>query len=413
MNTHENTPRRAARPRRRLTAAPAVALFLGTAFALALATGARLMTETGADARAQRDERNKPSGPAVRPRPGHSDYLVGLTRKAQGEGFGREGVALLRAGRGAGQAAVAGRLRRLADGRRFGARITSAGLRQAPANDRGLAFVGPNSSLKVSADGTKFRFHANLDGEASRAGAQAREIAKDEVERLGRQFVGEALADFVRLGRDETLVFLGVKYLREEGFDAEGKDRRESVVASIAVFGREVGGVPVIGGGSKVAVWFAADRQPVAFDVDWPAYTPTRVRQAVLPRERLFERVRATAVAPQGSGRDAVSRFECGYVDLGATSRGASMIQAGCAVHYAGRSEDGSLRARVEFVPAGAEVIADPKWALSRLLASGRTLNTDSPEFARYVTSAKLPGAAPREQRREPAAGGTPPPDLR
>lgn len=402
MNTRENNPQRAAR-RRRPTAALAVALFLGMTFALAFATGAR-KTETGADAtgaadaRAPQDDR-KPRGPANTPRRGHSDYLVGLTRRAQSEGLGRDAVLLLRAERGAGRAAVAGRLRRLANGRRFGARISAAGLKQAPADDRGLAFVGPDSSVKVFADGTKFRVRANLNEEAKRVGQRGREIAKDELEQLGRRFVGDSLADFVKLGPEETLVFLGAKYLREEVMKADGGDRTESVVASIAVFGREVGGVPVIGAGSKVAVWFASDRQPVGFDVDWPAYTRTRRRQAVLPRERLFERVRATAVAPQGSGRDEVSRFECGYVDLGATSRGATMLQPGCAVHYASRNEDGLLHARIEFIPAGSNVIADPKWALSRLLAGGRTIKTNSPEFARYITATKLPDMPPRDRK--------------
>ena len=80
-------------------------------------------------------------------------------------------------------------------------------------------------------------------------------------------------------------------------------------------------GVPVIGPGSKVAVWFANDRRPVAFDVDWPVYNPLRGRQRVLSRERLMSRVKETTVSPGGESGAQVARFECGYVDLGATRR--------------------------------------------------------------------------------------------
>ncbi|HEV3471152.1 MAG TPA: hypothetical protein VG148_17645, partial [Pyrinomonadaceae bacterium] len=282
-------------------------------------------------------------------------------------------------------------------------------LKAAPADDRRLSFVGPNSYLQVAADGTKFRFRGNIDDARGLESARpaGRQLEKDELERLGRDFIKDALGEFVRVGQAESLTFLGVKYLREGSYDANGRGEEE-VVANVAVFGREVDGVPVVGPGSKVAVWFANDRQPVGFDVDWPAYSAAGARQRVLPRDRLEARVRETTVPPDGTGRAEVARFECGYVDLGATRR-ASQLQAGCAIHYARRQEGGTLAARVEFVPAGETVYADPAWPLSGLVARGRVVKTDTAEYVRLVskkrppaadTSTERPGPGPRPRGR-------------
>lgn len=394
MNTRENIPRRAGVGLRLvLTALLAVAVLSGmtVAFVLAMSTsGGQAVTDNAPQAAGA----SQAQAPAVRPRTGHSDYLVGLTRNALQEGFGKDGVLLLAPGRGPGRAVVARRLRSLASTRnsRFGGRLTAGGLKPARPDDRHLTFIGPNSYVKVSADGTKFIFRGNIDDplEIERARAAGRMIEKDELEKLGRRFIKDALGDFVKFGAEESLTFLGVKYLRDGDFSENGRGEEE-VVANIAIFGREVRGVPVIGSGSKVAVWFANDRQPVGFDVDWPVYNALRTRQRVLPRERLNERVRATTVPPTGSARASVARFECGYVDLGATRRGVQ-IQAGCAIHYAGRHDDGTVWARVEYVPAAEKVVADPKWPLASLIARGRVINTDTPEFARYASKNPPPG---------------------
>jgi hypothetical protein len=330
-----------------------------------------------------------------KPRAGHSDYLVGLTRKSLREGVGKDSVPVLEPVKGPGRDVVAKRLIALAAAKDspFGARLGSKGLRPTRADDRNTAFASPSSSLKISADGTKLRFRANLDNpQVAPRGTQT--ISKDELEKIGRRFVGNALREVVQLGAEESLVFLGAKYLREESLKSDGKQRNTEVVASIAVFGREVRGVPVIGSGSKVAVWFANDRQPVGFDVDWAAYRVLRTRQAVLAPNRLFERVRATTVPATGTAQAAVSRFECGYIDLGATRRGAG-IQSGCAIHYSGRHDDGTPWARIEYVPAGETVLPDAKWPLARLIAEGKSVNTGSPEYISYASSKRAPGSAP------------------
>lgn len=401
MNTGENNPKQAkSHFRRTRTTLMVVALLTATTLALALASAANRKRSEPAT---QPATTQKPD--PVKPRSGHSEYLVGLTRKALREGFGKDDVLVLEPGRGPGREAVANRLLALTAraGGPMGKRLTSRGLKAGRLDDRNRAFIGPSSTLKVSADGTKFRLRGNIDDpeEIKRARSAGRMIDKNDLEKIGRRFVDDALRDFVRLGSDESLVFLGAKYLHDESMSADKKEHTDEIVANIAIFGREVRGVPVIGSGSKIAVWFANDRQPVGVDVDWPVYKVTGRHQKVLSRERLFERVRATTVAPSGSDRAAVSRFECGYVDLGATKRGTG-IQSGCAIHYEGRDDD-TAWARVEYVPAGEQVFADPKWPVARLVAEGKIINTDSPDFVKYVSTKKMPVTAkPRSRKNTP-----------
>lgn len=400
MNTGENNPKQAKSDfRRSRTTLMAVALLTATTVALALASAEsnKRSEQVLQPATAQTQD-------AVKQRSGHSEYLVGLTRRALREGFGKDAVLVLEPGRGPGREVVARLLRAMASrtGGPLGPRLTARGLKAARSDDRNTAFVGPFSTLKVSADGTKFRLRGNIDDPQAieRARSAGRMIDKDELEKIGRRFIDNVLRDFVKLGSEESLVFLGSKYLRDEAMSADKKQHTDEVIANIAIFGREVRGIPVIGNGSKIAVWFANDRQPVGVDVDWPVYRVTQTRQSVLSRERLFERVRATTVAPGGSDRAAVSRFECGYVDLGATKRG-SGIQSGCAVHYSGRNDD-TAWARVEYVPAGEQVFADPKWPVARMVAEGKTINTDTPEFISYASTKKAPRTAPQERPRLP-----------
>src|SRR5258708_4948 len=136
----------------------------------------------------------------------------------------------------------------------------------------------------------------------------------------------------------------------------------DSVVASIAIFGREVNGIPVVGSGSKIAVWFANDREPVAFDVDWPRYKFAQIIQRVLTWDKLKSRVDLSAAMPPASD-GAISRFECGYVDLGVEKR-TNYIQSGCSIAYGGASGppnpagERTVWARIEFVPGGETVLA-------------------------------------------------------
>src|SRR5687768_1640485 len=198
------------------TIASAVFLCVAVAFVDATGDAVEQIDQTGYQPAAQGVQTRKP---AVTPRSGHSDYLRGLTRSALREGFGKDGVLLLAPQAGPGRDAVAKRLQDLAYSRnsRLGRRLNLVALKASRPDDSHVTLVGSNGYLKVSGDGTKFEMRADVDNqdELRRTGAGGRMLEKGELERLGRNFIREALGNFVRLGNEESITFLGVKYLRD------------------------------------------------------------------------------------------------------------------------------------------------------------------------------------------------------
>ncbi len=407
MNKRENKPR-LIKARFRLLTLLAVVLF--SIVALVLVQARHLRTER--DYNSPRGEMQLVSQQGSE-RNGHSDYLLSLTRLVMQQGFGRESVMLLASEPGPGREVTASRLRTLLaqSGGRFGHRLRATDLKEAQSDRRILSYVGEDSYLEVYTDGTKFRFRGYLDDpkEIERIGTRGK-LGQSELESLGRRFITEALASLVKVGAGEAITFLGTRHLMHGGGDERG-NARDQVIANIAIFGREVDGIPVVGSGSKIAVWFAADREPVGFDVDWPAYKVTQTVQGILPRDRLRERVDAVITVPSDSSMYRVTRFECGYVDLGVTKRG-GQIQAGCAVFYDGRERPANSAAetltwaRVEFIPAGVQVVKDDQWPLTNLIATGKEPSVRNHESISLSTESD-PGTDPSRLESGSANDGT------
>lgn len=308
---------------------------------------------------------------------GPSGYRTSLTSQYLANGFERSSVVVLKPDPGPGRQVVTRRLLSKLNGELgsslVGRRLVATDFKQREDDGRTLSYLSANSSLEVYGDGSKFRFRGDIDHANAMKRTLINKLANADIESLGRTFITKDLGDFVKLRRDESIAFLGTRYLRNGGTDLKNTIKDE-VVANIAIFGREVFGVPVVGSGSKIAVWFTNDGKPVGFDVDWPTYRPTRQNQQILSREKLESRVKATTITPASSSEAKFSRFECGYVDLGVTKRG-NTIQAGCAVSYEGRSGPADAAgnafkwARIEFVPAGVKVLEDRGWPLTQLIA--------------------------------------------
>jgi hypothetical protein len=328
---------------------------------------------------------------AAEPRKGHSEYRESLTARSLREGVGRDRVALLAPVAGPGRAAVARKLLAQVRGKDspFGRRLQLGNLKAGRADKRIVSYLGKAGYLDVFADGSKLRVRANIDDPRELEAAGTVRLEKGELETLGRRFAGEALRDLVPLGANESLTFLGVRHLVNSEGSTDGRTSTHRTVANIAIFGREVQGVPVVGSGSKVAVWFDNARQPVGFDVDWPVYRVSERTQNVLAPRELAERVAKTTIPYEGSAGK-LSRFECGYVDLGATRRGKT-VQAGCSIAWQTTGRDGETVAHVEFVPAGAQVIEERRWPLAAAVAAGQLVNITSPEFAKWVVGPKAP----------------------
>lgn len=328
----------------------------------------------------------------------HSDYLKSLTATAREKGLGRENLELLVPLPGPGKAQVATKLRgQLANGT-FGRALTVKLARPTQQGKKTISYVTDKGSLEVFADGSKIRLRGNMDAvKPVPASNGIGQLPAERLEKLGRNFVQQQLKSVVALSRGERLTFLGTKYLRQGGSDLQGKRGSEELFANIAIFGREVDGVPVVGSGSKVAVWFSPDGQVIGADVDWPRYRRSTVKVPLLNRDALLKRVEASTARFTESKESRMTRFECGYVDLGATRRTAkATIQPGCSVAYQGYEPESGVTtwAKVEYVPAAKKVLPDSRWPLASFIA-----RSGEPESGKLipVSGGEPPKDAPRE----------------
>jgi hypothetical protein len=144
-------------------------------------------------------------------------------------------------------------------------------------------------------------------------------------------------------------------------------------MSSVVVFGRKIDSVDVVGAGSTVAILFANDGVPFAFDIDWPEYKRTELRQDTATVPEIFERLSAYGRMNEGVQRVELHKFDCGYFDAG--ERGydsASYIQAGCVAQAIGYKDDVGesqlIAPVVNVVPAGVDVVWDDNWRESQLI---------------------------------------------
>ena len=211
----------------------------------------------------------------------------------------------------------------------------------------------------------------------------------EELESLGRRFIESELKDVVVVGSGEALMPLFTEYQIAGGGPARdgAPPIEEKVMAATVIFGRTVDGVSVVGPGSKVAVMFANDSQPVGFDYDWPAYQKTGRGQRVLPLPDIRKRANDVGVTKAGALGVQVERVECGYFDGGSRRRDAAApVQAACVFQYVQRTivdvdenrkdpASGHLTAAfIEAIPAGDVVERDRGW-LQAARVRGEAMN--------------------------------------
>lgn len=121
-----------------------------------------------------------------------------------------------------------------------------------------MDLVYANTHGSAWADGTRVRYR-NYDALASKEGLgrpPADRLSNEVLEDLGRRFVTDHLASLVTLGPGEELVPLFTDH-EINGMQAVGPGAGpavEQVTSSRIMFGRTIGGVSVIGPGSKVSV---------------------------------------------------------------------------------------------------------------------------------------------------------------
>lgn len=329
---------------------------------------------------------------------GHSDYLTSLTALSKEKGFPRERLELLQPQAGPGKEKIAVHLQKLLASGELGRGLTVK-LGRPTQRGKTLSHVTDRGSLEVFADGSRFRLRGDFNSIKPIPAAEGTgQLPPEQLEKLGREFVQQKLKGIITLHQGEKMTFLGTRYLRQGGADLQGKRKSEELFGNIAIFGREVDGLPVVGSGSKIAVWFAPDGEVIGADVDWPAYRPSGRKVALLMRGALMERVKSVAPrTDRAKGEATMTRFECGYVDLGATRRSPrTPIQPGCSVAYQGSDGDsgGTAWASTEYIPAGKKVIPDKRWPLATYIAG---YGEPEPGKKIPVPGSEAPRDAPRK----------------
>jgi len=306
----------------------------------------------------------------------HSAYLKAQTERSLQEALANESVSLLEARLP--ESSASEQLDSLRE--RLNDLLTAGFLDEVGAltvtdadSDSVIAQSESGAYLEVDEDSSVFRFR--VGGQTARVEASARRLTLYELENLAWKVLAGPLADYVPLSEADELVFLGSQYLIEDEADIETNQTTERVVGHIALFGREVEGIFVVGAGSKLALWFTGAGNLMGFDVNWPRYERHAETQATVSIEDVWARFDAYAeqeVPRPGQAGDAsvsTRRFECGYVDLGARKRRHASIQAGCFAHVDGFSDDGAVRiAQAEVMPIGEPVERDPNWPATKAM---------------------------------------------
>ena len=244
--------------------------------------------------------------------------------------------------------------------------------------DSMLAAGDDGGYLEVDKDASSFRFRRG--GESfSTQGSQER-MSNSELESRGRAVLEKFFAPILFAGSSsiQETRFLGGRYIIDDVVELATGRELSNVVANIAVFGREVQGVSVVGPGSKAAIFLSPQGELIGFDVDWPDYKVLGKKQTSAPISEVADRFAkfSDRDVPLSGGTQSddgsethfvtLDLFECGYIDLGPRKRRGAKIQTGCAAQVSGYSGDGSVRlAYVEVLPIGVKVERDKSWVVT------------------------------------------------
>jgi hypothetical protein len=303
--------------------------------------------------------------------------------RAQKAALGQLAVPLLRRAPGLGREVVAELLlKRFSDPL---ASIQTSGLPVIERRKDRIDFVGKGWIMHVDEDGSSVRYrnYGYLDGVNNKALPLAQRMSQDTLEKLGMTFIKSQLGDLIPVAANEQLLpFFSEFQVGGGGSTQLGqKPIAEEVFANTVVFSRVINGVPVIGSGSKIAIIFANNGQPVGFDFDWARYEQTGEKQVTLGITAINARAAKLSAVDLKSPYTKITRFECGYFDFGARRRDPfAPLQTACAMHmhkkeivdaavFAKDPNSGhTVAAYMQAIPLGLKPAADTKWPEARIL---------------------------------------------
>lgn len=211
-------------------------------------------------------------------------------------------------------------------------------------------------------------------------------IDRQRLEKLGMDFVTRNLSEYIVIGPNEKLI---LDYFIDETyhtFSLRDNKSSERLVGTQIVFTREIGGIPVVGPGSRVGIMFANDETPVGFDFDWPIYQRENKTQRIAEKETVFRRM-STLTGADSQIRDVnLEKVVCGYYDPGVQVRSENhLLQAACRAAYKGYldlSEQGeSSYGLVETIPVAEfyDIEYDPNWGENNRLFDCGDVSKNTP----------------------------------
>jgi hypothetical protein len=323
---------------------------------------------------------------------------VAIGERSAKSGLGLAEVPLLKRNMGPGLDVMAEQL--LADLSKSEDPVNTRGEFKAEKEENRLAFLGTGWTLQVYGDGTRVRYrnYEYLDGAGAKPLPVAKRLTNAKLEKLGRKFIDTKLGRYALLDKGEALVPYFTEYqIGGVGSTKPGaKPAVEEVFASTVIFARSVDGVLILGPGSKIAVIFANDGQPVGFDMDWARYERTGEMQKVLPLKEIDGRTAKLLPFDLSSPDVKTTRFECGYFDLGGRKRDPEApIQTACLIHANKRQivdreafgkdpkSGHTVAAHMGAIPAGAKVELDKNWPQALALLGIEPPKQEPPEEER------------------------------
>jgi len=324
------------------------------------------------------------------------DQRISLDDKSRINGLGEKTLELLERVPGPGPAVVAKKIAARFANRKSA--VSTFGDSKMEVDHNNVKIMGDGWIVKTWGTGSKFMYF-NEEYTARRGykniSLDAR-FSNETLEKMGRTFIKENLKGLVTLGKGETLVPLKTEFEVEGSIDESEKMAEEKIVSSIVVFGRKIDGINVVGPGSTIAIFFANDGVPFAFDVDWPVYKRAQVKQNTVPVSEIYERLSTYGAMNKGVQKVNLHKFDCGYFDAGERDYDLdSYIQAGCVAQTIGIKNDiegnEMISPVVNFVPAGVDVVWDDNWLETQLvgLHGDQCMETDLSDCIPDVSQAE------------------------
>jgi hypothetical protein len=257
---------------------------------------------------------------------------------------------------------------------------TSSGDFRLESQTEGLHIIESKNSTTVLRDGI-FTAMVHADGAAFHltnhlanhdTGTIGARLTERDAEQLGRSAIRDMkLIPDTDIGQ---LIFLKTRYAHFTGNVSSPGDR---IVGTTAYFGRQIGGVPVVGpSGSRISIEFTANHGIRRIAVDWSPVALGNDQQTTVDRKTFLDRLTGKFSADQIDSQIArraysITRKVCGYIDFGTRSDQSNSIQLGCQVNY---MVDGDDMQHIAVIPLANRVIDEPGWVTASVVSAWEKL---------------------------------------